>query len=106
MNAIPINSIKIPEEFVNICAEWHGGIGCMLYAVASTGNLTLGTTRLYDTEEKCYLHIWQCLYIDLSRTIRAAKGKKGVSILRNFQAFADAKCSELAVAYGLEDWDD
>ena len=47
---IAINSIEIPQKYFDICEDWkdfytHDGQDSMLYAIASTGNLTLGNLR-------------------------------------------------------------
>lgn len=36
---------EVTEEQLQLAAAWHGGQGSMLYAVASTGNLFLGSRR-------------------------------------------------------------
>ena len=107
MTITEVNSIQIPDEFVSLCNEWHGGQDCLLYAVASTGNLTMGSIRPRgcDTDEKWYLNLWQGLDSDLSYTIRLAKGKRGVTALRRFQAYVEGIVAQLTTEYGLEDWD-
>ncbi len=74
VTTIPVNSIKMPVTFQRLCADWHGGMDCMLYAVSSTGGLTIGTTRPEgcDSEEKWYLSIWRELENDISYTLRQA----------------------------------
>lgn len=107
MTVTEVNSIQIPYEFVELCGEWHGGQSCMLYAVCSTGNLTLGNRRPLgcDTDEKWYVHIWECLDSDLSITIRQAKGRRGVTKLREFGEYVEGIVKQLRAEYGLEDWE-
>ena len=71
---IPIDSIKIPSRFVRVASHWYSGMSDMLYAVSSTGGLTLGTTRPVgcETDEQWYLTIWRDLSVDTACALRAA----------------------------------
>jgi hypothetical protein len=106
---IPINSIKVPCDIQRLCADWHGGMDDMLYAVSSTGGLTLGAIRPVgcDTEEKWYLTIWREFASDLGYNARLAReGNEGdYPELACAENWADDVCDELAFSYGLEDWD-
>ena len=110
---IPVNSIEIPDRFVAIAAEWHSGQDCMLYAVCSTGGLTIGThCPIYDSsdendcERKWYLTIWRDLSVDVGRARRAAEngGYDDADILGEFESWVGDVCLRLADSYGLEDW--
>ncbi len=111
---IPVNSIVIPEEFVELCHGWRDGPG-MFYAVSTTGNLTTGDRRPRgcDTDEQWYLILWR----DLSRNVFSA-----VRMSDNNYAYPDQDRHEdhddllrfdtwvvdvilqLERSYGLEDW--
>lgn len=120
----PINSIKIPRDYIDLCTAWHGGIDCKLYAVCSTKGLTTGThcpTNCDDDPEKWYLHIWRELSADLAYTVRVAQ--KGTNIeedgsgsdgqghdadypaLVQFEDWTDCIVERLEREYGLEDWE-
>ena len=74
--ATQVDSIQIPEEFVALACHWYSGVD-MLYAVASTGNLTLGNRRPYNddegrycTDQEWYRSIWSELSCDISYCLR------------------------------------
>jgi hypothetical protein len=120
---IPVDSIAIPVRFQHLCAHWHGNVDCMLYAVCSTGGLTIGNRRPYgcDTDEKWYYHIWRDLAVDVDYAVRAAA--KGLNApdecdggdgdghdadypeLVEFSEWVDAQCEALMDSYGLADWE-
>ncbi|RLB70467.1 MAG: hypothetical protein DRH04_03540 [Deltaproteobacteria bacterium] len=108
--AIPIDSIKIPVPLQHLCIKWHSGIDDMLYAVCSTGGLTLGTIRPLgcDTDEQWYLHIWRGFAIDLGIAAQAAlecpDGDDDIELAK-WEAWADGIVYELERDYGLEDWE-
>lgn len=60
----PVNSITIPPQFVAVAQGYYGGIDDLLYAVASTGNLTTGTNRPIGcdggpaSDEEWYWTLW------------------------------------------------
>lgn len=43
-----MDSVDFSSEEVHVAQEWHGGLGSMLYALASTGALSRGTHRPYN----------------------------------------------------------
>jgi hypothetical protein len=47
--------LEVTPERAFLAADWHGGQGSMLYAVASTGALTLGTRRPLKGERGEYV---------------------------------------------------
>jgi len=109
----PVDSIRIPDEFVAICDGWYDGMGDMVYAVSSTGNLTTGTIRPAgcDSDEQWYLNLWCDLSADLCNAVRAAKkGYNGQSdkddypVLVRFEDYVDSIIERLEREYGLEDW--
>jgi hypothetical protein len=120
---IPINSIVIPDLFVDLCEGWHGSINCKLYAVSSTGGLTIGAIRPLgcDTTEKWYLSIWRDLSVDVAYTVRCAEeglnagddwdGGDGEGHdadypdLAEFEEWVDAQVVALEDSYGLADWE-
>jgi len=52
-----MKTIVIPERFVDLCCDWHGGTDCMLYAVASTGTLIIGSIRPKPIFCNCLVYI-------------------------------------------------
>jgi len=104
-----VNSVEISSEFIELASLWHGGQGDMLYAVASTGGLTMGSLqpRGCDTPEKWYLHLWQALAADVMWARRAAEKShhEDFADLERFEGFCDATVARLAKEYGLEDWE-
>jgi len=107
---IQVNSIEIPVDIQELCADWAGGTDDMLYAVSSTGDLTLGSIRPRgcDTEEKWYLTIWREFASDLdyNASVASFKNDDAKSHDLNYaKKYADVVCAILARVYGLEDWD-
>jgi hypothetical protein len=115
---IPIDSIVVPVPFQRLCANWHGGMDCMLYAVCSTGNLTTGTypPRGCDSDEQWYLTIWRGLASDLGCTVRQAQKAfdadcmhpddyDDIPELAEFEDWVDDQVIRLERSYGLADWD-
>jgi hypothetical protein len=106
---IQVNSIEIPCDIQRLCADWHGGMDDMLYAVSSTGGLTMGTIRPEgcDTDEKWYLTIWRELSSDLGHVAVMAFKDSDVDSyeLECAESWADDVCGTLAESYGLENWD-
>jgi hypothetical protein len=87
---VAVNSIEIPAEFVQLASEWYDGQASMLYAVASTGGLTLGSVRPYTddeeikemgiiyyrrpmTDEEWYRSLWDGLESELYRAMKHDK---------------------------------
>lgn len=104
---IPINSIVIPGRFVTVCNNWHSGLNCMLYAVASTGNLTMGNRRPSgcETDEQWYLSIWQELSCDIVHILYHNAMGDDQEILQEFYDWVETTCAELSTDYGLDDWE-
>jgi hypothetical protein len=123
---IPIDSIEIPERFVTIASEWYGGQGDLLYAVCSTGGLTIGTicpvrdyTDIEDRDRKHYYTIWKDLSIDVGYARRICQDgldadddnddidyESDLAVLTDFEDWIDdVILPHLAESYGLEDWD-
>ncbi len=109
---IKVNSIVIPVAFKHLCSDWHVGQGCMLYAVSSTGGLTIGIIRPRgcDSDEKWYLTIWRELSSDIGYTHSQVKhpgcaGLDDLSNLSKFQAWVWRQIDRLEESYGLADWD-
>ena len=100
--------IEIPSWIYSLCAEWYGGQACMLYAVCSTGGLTLGTIRPLDcdTDEKWHLHIWREFSADMGYAARIARrgNSEDAELLSIAERWIDSVCSNLEESYGLSDW--
>lgn len=109
---IPVDSIVVPDRFVELCEGWAGDTDCMLRAISSTGNLTTGThpPRGCDTDEQWYLTIWRNLLGDIGYVTRLAE-KSGctdpndIADLVDFDIWVDEQIARLEQSYGLEDWD-
>jgi len=106
--ATPVNSIQIPDRFVKLCEHWHGGQRCTLYAVSSTGNLSMGNILPYhcDTDEQWYLTIWRNLAVDIMNCRMAAElyESDSIDILTEFEKYADNIVEQLKQEYNLADW--
>ena len=109
----PVNSIQIPDKYVDLCCEWHGSIHCMLYAVSSTGGLTLGRRSPGESrsDEQWYLSLWQSLSSDVMRArLAAEEGSNGeyvftdAPLLLEFENWVDAIVDRLTEEYDLADW--
>lgn len=102
-----VNSIEIPNEFVSLCQDWHAGQDTMLYAIASTGNLTTGTARPLDcdTDEAWYARLWRNLDIELTATLKGAHryhdDDHDVPVLDRFQHYAEQTADRLEQEYAL-----
>ncbi len=107
MTKIPVDSIKMPVRFQRLCADWSGGVDCMLYAVSSTGGLTTGNIlpRGCDSDEKWYLTIWRELSCDVGYIARHQISKDSdYDNLVEFEAWVDEQVCRLEESYGLADW--
>ena len=105
----PINSIQIPDEFLQLASEWHGGQDSILYAIASTGNLTLGTTMPCDlnTQEEWYVHLWDELDVELNHLCNQLKQRKtdpdfDIPKIGEFQKYAEETAERLRSEYSLD----
>jgi hypothetical protein len=122
----PVDSIEIPPEYLELCEAWHGGLNDLLYAVSSTGGLTLGNRRPpdCDTDEKWYLSLWWELSSDITHANRLARrgfdqlseeGKQECrdnffglgrhKKLSEFEEWVDDIAERLAEEYGLTEWE-
>ena len=110
MKPIGIDSIEIPAHYVELCAQWYSGQTDLLYAVASTGNLTLGNRRPRDcdTDEKWYLDLWRGFSGDAWAAVKSAKistEHDDLEALEAMEAFAYDIVEQLETSYGLADWE-
>jgi hypothetical protein len=107
--SVPVNSIDIPHEFKVICGNWYYGMGDMMYAVYSTGGLSLGDIRpeYGFTDEQWYLQLWRDLSCDIGYARRAAGkcGHEDFPKLVRFEKWVDDTCEQLTEAYGLQNWE-
>lgn len=104
---IPINSIEVPRCYHRLCNDWHNGINCMLYAIASTGGVTTGTIRpdgCDGSDEKWYYQLWCELSADVGYARKAAckSGHEDCDELMNFEDWVDMQVVRLAQSYGLD----
>ena len=108
---IPINSIEVPACYRRLCNDWHNGIDCMLYAIASTGGVTIGTIcpiTDYDDEEdrdrKWYYQLWCELSADVgyARKTACLSDHEDCDELMNFEDWVDMQVVRLSQSYGLD----
>lgn len=108
---IPVDSIIIPSEYVELCHGWHGGLRCKMYAVCSTGNLTIGNRRPLGTEtkEEWYYSIWCDLLGDVDSAVSMVVANRedeeawsDLDGLMAFEAYCERMVDKLAESYGLE----
>lgn len=107
--ATRVNSIDMPHEYIEVCNDCHSGQDCLLYAVASSGGLYLGSTRPdgCDTDEKWYLRLWISLSADITAVVRMfARNGDVPEELKEFADFVDKTIDKLREEYDLQDWDD
>lgn len=94
---------------MSLCHHWHGGQSTNLYAIASTGNLTLGTVRPTDceTDEEWYVNLWDGLDAELSRLVRQVStndpDNADLAVLDRFQRFASQTADRLRAEYELQE---
>ena len=105
---ITVNSIEIPEWLVGLCADWYDGMDDKLYAVCSTGGLTLGNHRPLgcNTDEKWYLTIWRNFAVDMRSAVNAARrrGDEDCDALIGSEEWINERCLDIEEAFGLEGW--
>lgn len=118
MTKIPVDSIEIPERYLRLCEGWHGGQDCTLYAILSTGGLTLGTFHTFfltsctdyiddeDRDRKWYYVLWCDLACDVGRARKAAclANHADCDALLEFEEWVNDQVSQLCMSYRLEDW--
>lgn len=124
---IPVNSIQIPYEYVDVCNKWYSYQDDLLYAIASTGNLTLGNRRPIGCNDKqWYLVLWRELSCDISRARQACEQNlanydmskyspkdeeylelmNDFEILEEFENWVDNEViPKLEMDYDLTDWE-
>lgn len=114
---IPVNSIQVPKEFVDLAGEYYAGQADMLYAVASTGNLTTGTNRPIDngqfdndrepmTDQQWYLHLFYKLVWSIKDCIQAIAENPDIKPdmrLQDFARWTEARIQELHADYGIDE---
>jgi hypothetical protein len=104
---IPVDSIEIPVGFQHLCKGREGATIGTIYAVSSSGGLTIGTLRPEgcDTDEKWYLTIWRNLAAE-AFYIRCKAGEDSADHreLIEFEFWVDEQVERLEQSYGLADW--
>lgn len=112
-----VDSIQIPDRFVELAKGWYDGQTSMLYAIASTGNLTRGDIRPSwggrpATDREWYYSLWRDLSCELGGLIRSLKKKYDdetiaeLSNLPEFETWVDEVAERLFQQYELVDPDD
>ena len=84
-------TLKIPSKFVKLATEWHGGQDSMLYAVSSTGSLSIGNRKPIwaNDEESWFLGLLERLTDEVNLVINYLKSHPLYEIhdLPKFQEF-------------------
>ena len=77
-----VNPPAVPGEVLAIAAGWHGGQASMLYAIASTGGLTVNSRRaqyMSPVEHVEALHdLWYWLWRELQCVVEAGDLEQSV----------------------------
>jgi hypothetical protein len=60
-----LKEIEVPAEFVSLASDWHGGQDSMLYAIASTGNLTPRALSWDENNDAHQVHLFSILEMEL-----------------------------------------
>ena len=109
-----LDSVQVPDGFVELCGNWYDGSGSMMHAIGSTGNLSRGSIRPTEDDgywqeyPRRYVHVWRemtdlewyrSLFSDLSSEIAHAIRRSEKSSfpdivadcadLRSFDAWCD-----------------
>jgi len=113
---IVVNSIRIPEQFVEVGSRWWKDTDDMLYALAKHGDLIIGTattpcpemvyTDKNDRNRKWYLTIWRKLLDDMASAIECIM-KHCKSYERQFDTESigyQLGCEDLQVMCQFADW--
>lgn len=102
--------VEFPAEHLETCADWHSGQSCMLYAVASTGNVSLGTIRPRDddgnslTDRQWQVRLWGELSCDAWAALRNLdKLDPERDRLESLESFAESTAEKLREAYNLQE---
>ena len=111
MTKTEINSIQVPEEFIDLCNPWHSGQDSMMYAIASTGNLTTGDVRPYDayedrhyTDEEWYVNLFVQLEVEICQLLKLSSPAVDDQRyeLTEFQKWTEGIIEKLKHEYGLD----
>ena len=104
--------IDIPCEYLLLCRDWHSGQDDLLYAVSSTGGLTIGSRRPYDdyegrslTDQEWHLSLWNGLESDIRHAADTADSHNhdDGSLLREFGIYCEDTIATLRTLYDLTD---
>lgn len=100
-----MTNVPIPKKFIDLATQWHGGQDSFLYAVSSSGGLTIGTDRPYDndaerylTDDEWHLRLWQ----GLESEVRDCYRYDASNSLARFLKFCEETVATLRTTYRLE----
>ena len=114
-------NIELSPEQIELCQNYHGGIGCKMCATASTGALRPGTecpfttwTDEEDKQIKWHYVLWRDLACDVYFThTQMSKGDRwdvmnpDIEKLQEFEKFCDGVLTEFDERYPhLQAWID
>ena len=120
MTTTHLEVIQVPEIYQHLCADWHSGGNTMMYAVASTGGLTIGNrrptsevTREPLTDQQWHLSLFYELRAEIEDCEQSLLGDDAFARqypgelvgLQCFHAWCKRAIEQLTESYGLEDMD-
>lgn len=78
------------SEYAHLCSEWHSGQSSMMYAVASTGGLSLGRYKPIDvdTDKEWMLRLLSGLLVEIKNCVKICQdNSEYAQDLPNFAEF-------------------
>lgn len=104
--------VQIPFEFVEIASQWYSGSASMLYAITSTGGLTIGTCRPLscESDQQWQILLFDCLESELSYIRRwmeknpDREESDDLDAIAQFEEWVEETSNRLRKEYNLEDW--
>lgn len=104
--------VQIPYEYVELSSQWYDGSSSMLYAITSTGNLTIGSCRPLDcdTDQQWQVYLFDCLETELRHIRRwmekhpTREESADMELIKAFEEWTEETTNVLRKEYGLEDW--
>ena len=105
-----VNSIQVPERFVELASTWYSGSDSMLYAITSTGNLTTGGIRPNIpfegpmSDEEWYVDLFDNLSCELYHLLKmnSQHVEKHKEELTAFMEWAEEQADILRHEYGID----
>ena len=105
-----LKEIRIPDEYLAFASQWYSGQDDMMYALASTGDIGLGSIRPRDddgapmSDHAWHVYLWECLECDVRSCrygMNQSYGDDDYDTANNFEDFCEATVRVLRAEYGL-----